>query len=221
MIALIAQVAIMRTHEFVLFAPEGTKRANVAGTFNGWNKDAHPMVLDADGRTFRLKVDVPVGKVQYKFVLNGETWIVDPKGKTIDDGNGNRNSEVVLLPAGFETAAEPGDANLTRSAIFHAQTPSWLNLDRGQLTFRIQTRAHDVGKVELNADNRVVKTMARDSGDELYDVWSATIPYPNRSFGYGFALDGMKGGHFEFDKAKFQPLEVAPWVQDATSSGWN
>ena len=98
MIAMLLLQSQQVTHEFQYVADAGTTRVNVAGTFNNWNKDANPMKIGSDGKTYTLKVSLPYGKHQYKFVLNGETWITDPKAeKNENDGGGNVNSLVFIL----------------------------------------------------------------------------------------------------------------------------
>ncbi|CAN5676727.1 alpha-glycosidase [soil metagenome] len=214
MISLFTQAANLRPHEFVFVAPEGTKKVSVAGTFNAWNKDAQPMSLDADGRTFRRKVDLPVGKVLYKFVLDDTKWIVDPKGKTSNDGNGNDNTILFVWPSDYGSPARPGDGELARSAIYHDQTPSWLNLDRNRLTFKIQARADDVEKAALVIGGKPI-VMTRTPGDELYETWSASVPYSGKSFAYAFRLDGMEVGSYRFSSKAYKPFKVAPWVEDS------
>src|SRR3712207_2459932 len=108
---MILALAALQTvnHVFSYYADVPVKSVNLAGTFNNWDKNAQPMTLGQDGRTWTTSVKLPYGRVQYKFVLNGEQWIVDPKGKTVDDGNGNQNSELVVLPPDFTEAARPTD----------------------------------------------------------------------------------------------------------------
>ena len=76
------------------YKPPGSNPANVylPGEFNGWNIYADPMTFDSDAGvwhvTKRLRVGGPnplpdpgksvPGAYQYKFNLNGSTWIVDP-----------------------------------------------------------------------------------------------------------------------------------------------
>ena len=50
----------------------------MAGTFNNWSKDAAPLKLEPDGRTWTVRLKVPLGRNQYKFVINGGTWVLDP-----------------------------------------------------------------------------------------------------------------------------------------------
>lgn len=63
----------------------------VAGSFNGWEATAWP--LSKTGDQWWLKADVGEGSFQYKFVVNGSTWIPDPNNPdSVDDGYGGRNS---------------------------------------------------------------------------------------------------------------------------------
>ncbi|HVK03957.1 MAG TPA: hypothetical protein VM490_10800, partial [Armatimonadaceae bacterium] len=67
------------THTFVYVADRPLKSVHVAGTFNQWDRGAAPMRADADGRTWRRTMTLPYGGHRYKFVLDGETWVTDPK----------------------------------------------------------------------------------------------------------------------------------------------
>lgn len=68
----------------------------LAGTFNDWKPDAQVMDgPDAEGR-FRVRLALPPGEYQYKFVADG-SWYHDPANeKTTDDGFGGFNSILVV-----------------------------------------------------------------------------------------------------------------------------
>jgi cyclomaltodextrinase / maltogenic alpha-amylase / neopullulanase len=218
-----------RAHAFVLVAPEGTKRVAVAGTFNGWNATANPMRVGDDGRTYRLTLDLPYGVYQYKFVVDGDRWIVDPKGKTIDDGNGNQNSELLIVPADFDRPARRGDDRIARSGVLHEQSSGWLNVDRGRLTVRLRTRKDDLQRVEFAvAGATSCVEMARESSDALYETWVANRAYdPAKPFRYSFRLwdggapvgYGAKGygttTPFLASSRTIRPFVVPAWAQDA------
>ena len=69
--------------------------ASVAGEFNGWDKDATPMTKTLNG--FEVEVELEKGKsYQFRYVLNGTTWINDPYRKTVDNGMGDANSVIEL-----------------------------------------------------------------------------------------------------------------------------
>ena len=70
----------------------------VAGTFNGWNKDAAggKLAFDAQTKTWRGRVELGEGTHQYKLVLNGAEWVIDPSNPDTVSENGSTNSKVVI-----------------------------------------------------------------------------------------------------------------------------
>lgn len=215
MTPLLAILAVQtRTHEFVYTADDDLTRVNVAGTFNNWNKDATPMVKS--GRVWRVKLDLPVGKTYYKFVLDGETWITDPKAqKNEDDGNGNTNSVLFLMPPGYETPSKVGDGQITTSSISHPQEVPFLNWDNGKLYLTLRTRAQDVRRVFVTTDLKPESskskgstfwfskvTMQESGGDEFTTNWTASLPWNRKTpFHYSFQLEDGGRGPLTFDKA--------------------
>lgn len=49
----------------------GAKTVFVAGTFNDWNPESHPLSHLRDGR-WALALDVPPGRHEYKFIIDGQ-----------------------------------------------------------------------------------------------------------------------------------------------------
>lgn len=74
------------------------KRITLAGTFNGWSKEADALAKGADG-VWRIVKRIPPGAHQYKFVIDGSMWNADPHNpaRTPD---GNANSMVSVTGAG-------------------------------------------------------------------------------------------------------------------------
>lgn len=66
----------------------------VAGEFNNWDKEANKMTRTING--FETTIELKKGTYQFKYVLNGQTWINDPTRKVVDDGQGNQNSVIEL-----------------------------------------------------------------------------------------------------------------------------
>jgi 1,4-alpha-glucan branching enzyme len=78
--------------EFALKAPEA-KAVFVAGDFNNWTMDKDKMTKGQDG-IWRIKMTIPPGKYQYKFVVDGQ-WKEDPENtKKIADPYGGFNSVI-------------------------------------------------------------------------------------------------------------------------------
>lgn len=81
------------------FKPDGgsrDKQIHVAGNFNGWTpSDPRYRLTDDDGDgTWSVTVPLPAGTYQYKYVIDGTTWIQDPYApSTAPDGFGGRNGQ--------------------------------------------------------------------------------------------------------------------------------
>ena len=90
---------------------------DLAGDFNDWSTTAAPLAKAADG-SFAVTVDLPVGRHQYKFVVDG-TWTEDPssdKALDADDGHQGHNSGVDVKP----TAAHAFRFTTDAKAVFVA-----------------------------------------------------------------------------------------------------
>lgn len=180
---------------FVYKASEDHQRVNLAGSFNNWNKDAWPMKVDADGRTWRFSVKLEPGKHLYKFVLDGDRWIVDPLAKKNEgDGGGNVNSVLLLVPKGYETPAKIGDGKLTTSTLYHSPEAPYINYDRGMLDIRFRCRPNDAQRVELWMGKKIVE-MKPLASDELYATYGIKVAWDRKKdFDYLFALWDKKAG---------------------------
>ncbi|NNM33879.1 MAG: hypothetical protein HKO53_12470, partial [Gemmatimonadetes bacterium] len=90
----------------------GVKDVFLAGTFNDWNVGATPM-SDADGDgTYETTLLLAAGTYQYKFVVDGSTWITpDDADDFADDGFGGQNAVIVVDSRfdGIETEVGDGD----------------------------------------------------------------------------------------------------------------
>ncbi|MDP1662776.1 MAG: glycogen-binding domain-containing protein [Phycisphaerales bacterium] len=64
-------------------APDA-KAVFVAGTFNDWNPQSHPLTRTRDGR-WALTLDVPPGRYEYKFIIDGQ-WCCEPGSDKPFDG---------------------------------------------------------------------------------------------------------------------------------------
>lgn len=103
-------------HVFTYKVPAGAPAltsVNVAGSFNEWSTTAVPMTKQADG-TWKATLKLNPGSYQYKYVMNGNTWVqsmcsdatwgdpanggkVDPAVTScVDDGFGGQNGVLVV-----------------------------------------------------------------------------------------------------------------------------
>lgn len=213
-------------HEFVYRAAKKLDSVNVAGEFNGWNKDANPLQADADGLTWRTSVPLSVGSYQYKFVLDGANWVVDPANeRKFVEADGNANSLLLLMPPDYKMLASPADGDTALSALHHEQSVPYLNYDRGQLSFELRARPRDLSAVWLQtAGKRVPMKLAQS--DEIYAYYRTEIPWDKKTnLSYDFVLQdgaraetfGAKGlnspAPFQLDAQTYQPFVVPSWVE--------
>ena len=213
-------------HEFVYRADKKLGSVNVAGQFNNWNKEASPLRVDADGLTWRGAVPLSVGAYQYKFVLDGDNWIVDPANQNrFTEADGNVNSLLLVTPPDYQKPASPKDGDTTLSALYHEQSVPYLNYDRGQLSFELRARPDDLSAVSLQvAGKRVPMKLAHS--DAIYAFYQAAIPWDKKTdLSYDFALqdgaqretfgaDGLNSpAKFRVNARTYQPFAVPNWVE--------
>jgi 1,4-alpha-glucan branching enzyme len=78
---------------FELAAPTGST-VSVAGSFNNWDPQQHPMCDNPCEGIFAATVPLCRGRHEYKFVVNGE-WCTDPKcSESVPNACGTLNSVV-------------------------------------------------------------------------------------------------------------------------------
>lgn len=82
----------MREVEFTLNAPDA-RSVYVAGSFNDWDTKALPLKKYRDG-TWRAKIDLPIGRHEYKYFIDG-AWAQDtPCTEKIPNTFGTENCAI-------------------------------------------------------------------------------------------------------------------------------
>ncbi len=225
---LLSLVSAHAQHTFLYSADRDLKSVYVAGTFNGWNKDAQP--LQREGRTWRASLDLDPGRYTYKFVLDGDTWITDPQNPLKEnDGNGHDNSVLLIYPPDFKAPARKGDGVITESAVRYVPDLPDMNWDRGTLQLSVRVRHDDVSRVWANfTDGRQV-AMESTPVDEFYDRFSGSVDWVrSKDLSYEFFLyDGAamkvlgtgglhakdEGDRFVLSASKYKPFVVPSWIE--------
>jgi 1,4-alpha-glucan branching enzyme len=73
-----------------------TSRIFVAGDFNDWNPDTHPLRDRKGSGKFSRQAFLDPGETEYKFVVNG-SWVTDPECRSSKpNGLGSNNSMMVV-----------------------------------------------------------------------------------------------------------------------------
>ena len=213
-------------HVFRFIADKPVTTVNIAGTFNGWDKAATPLHKTSDRKTWEVTLNLAPGKIQYKFVLNGSDWTLDPNSPHEGDGNGNENSYYLLRPSDYSQPARKGDGHIATSAVMHIQEVPYLNFDRGQLSLELRVRPSDVQAISVFVNGKRYR-MTEFPGDDVYAIAKASVPWNRQTtLTYSFELsDGSlvkrygtngfsgKPSPFVLDSKKFRPITVPNWTE--------
>lgn len=195
------------------FTRPGAKQVSVAGGFNGWNKDKNPLTLGSDGRTWRTELKIAPGRYQYKFVVDGRDWVVDPKVKSVPDGSGNPNSEILVEPADYaRLPGKRGDGLITTSAFQHQASKPFQVLTASGLRVMFRSRRGDLDGAEVTVGKRTYPA-TRVTQDDLTETYIATLP-PSTKVYKVHLRDGQAAtsfGPFSVTNAA-KPVNVPGWV---------
>ncbi|MDF1665458.1 MAG: alpha amylase N-terminal ig-like domain-containing protein, partial [Planctomycetota bacterium] len=217
------------------------KSVHLAGTFNGWRVDSTPMSERGHSGVYEVEIELPFGKHEYKFVLNGGTWLQDASNsETQPDGNGGFNSVVHVGRKPASSAGQVGDGKLSAEDLIHdprsLSFASAVDGDR-RLILRVHVLKNDVKSVQLE---RLVSRMGGSgiSADPMRkiatvagrDVYEARLFFGKKVPGvvrYRFLIDdggkkpfvfgknGLGGARFQLVMAGAGRFETPDWVRDA------
>lgn len=137
----------------------------VAGEFNDWKAAA--MERGADG-AWTISLDLPDGTHGYKFLVNGETWILDPANPARKTVAGNENSAVTV---GAGAAAAPAPSASGETTFSYTDPQAQAVFVAGSFN-GWNTESHPMSK--------------NDAG-----VWTATVSLPPGQTTYKFIVDGQ------------------------------
>lgn len=157
----------------------GVNAVSVAGSFNGWNATANPLAdADKDG-IWSATFDLPAGRIEYKFVVNGDQWFTDDNAvETSSDGFGGQNAVATLkdqpVTLGQGTTLKKADA------------PK-LGLRTVTFSFRPTGKPDALCVAGTFNDWTVGKTPMSDADGD--GVWTATLLLAPGSYQYKFVVN--------------------------------
>ncbi|MDO9695064.1 MAG: glycogen-binding domain-containing protein [Candidatus Latescibacteria bacterium] len=148
-------VGVKFTHQ----AP-GAGQVNLAGSFNGWDAQRHPLT-DEGGGVWSIVMALKPGKYEYKFVVDG-AWFADAENPdSAPDSYGGTNSAIQVGDDGKLVAMAPTAARasvgtalnpkLTYSGRYLGRYLAWKDRD-GDPRFRLERPEQNV---DLNFNTKV------------------------------------------------------------------
>lgn len=82
---------------FSFFAPNATS-VSIAGNFNHWNPDHYRLTGPSKEGIWTVVLPLSAGRYEYRYIVNGKDWVLDPSSPSVDDGLGGKNSVLVVEP---------------------------------------------------------------------------------------------------------------------------
>jgi len=214
-------------HTFVLDTRQWEQQpetVHVAGSFNGWSKDATPMRRDEHG-VYRATVDLPEGVHQYKFVIDGQRWVRDPVHSDEEleepDGHGGMNCAVLI---GFDAREldPPRESHIKREALRHDPRTGARVVATGRMVIlEAQTQAGDVRRITATiteADGTTHEASLHHTRRHLgWDAFAALIPVHSERVRYRLTY---ADGEATIETPRHElhavaPFETPEWAKDA------
>lgn len=209
--------------EFAFDAPPGAELVGLAGSFNGWDAAAAPMSRGGDG-LFRAAVELGPGRWLYKFVIDGASWLADPRNPAReDDGHGGANSVLAVGRLARLSASDgvAGDGRIEAAALRHEPSlPRDLqHLPGGRVLLRYATQAHDVESVALAVRGGGLHAMAVALEDERLAVWELELSLAPAAE-YTFVIHDSKTrvsdpATYQLLAAPQRPFRTPAWAKHA------
>jgi cyclomaltodextrinase len=170
----------------------GAKAVYLAGSFNNWS-DSQTRLSDEDGKgVWQTVLDLPVGRYEYKFVVDG-SWHHDPANpQTSDDGFGGFNSILNVadpdqaITAGGAQAASPARPQAAVAAAAEPAPAGQVAVTFAYVPGRVVGAVYLAG--EFNGWNATGEKMDDPEGDGVY---TTTLPLAPGRYPYKFVVDGQ------------------------------
>ncbi len=82
------------------FSAPSAKSVSIAGSFNHWDPQINALTGPDGNGVWTIVLPLPPGRYEYRFIVNGNDWVLDPSAPSEDDGLGERNSLFFVQPSG-------------------------------------------------------------------------------------------------------------------------
>jgi len=179
--------------------PIASSSVSVAGSFNGWKKDAFFLNGPDSAGSFSGVLPLGSGTYPYKFVVDGQRWTQDPGNPAKEPDGFDGFNSVLRIGVEAETSTAP----------FHRQDIEYCEWARRDGLAVLRVRGGAAGAVVLVDSTPVVMDAVGPS------LWEALIRPSSPVFSYSFMIDSQPYGRFVFDTSNAPRLDVPDWVADA------
>ncbi len=160
----------------------GVSSVSAAGNFNGWNATANPLKDDDKDGVWETIVEIPAGKLEYKFVVNGDQWLTDESAADFSsDGFGGRNSVATV-------AATP--IILGHGSAIKKAPAAKVGLHKVTFSYPVTPKPQSVHIAGTFNDWTVGRSAMSDSDGD--GTWTTTLLLPTGSYQYKFVVNSSQ-----------------------------
>jgi len=166
---------------------KAVESVHLAGEFNGWDIKATPMSDEDGDGVWKVVIPLSRGRWEYKFVVDGGTWVTDPHAHDVNYQNFNNGIVYV-------DQEPPPDAKLRRSDLPWSEDRELVPhpVEGGVLFSYLAPEGtqsvHLAG--EFNGWSMTATPMFDDDEDGIWRTWYPLRP--GRRYEYKFVVDGTE-----------------------------
>ena len=174
------------------------KSVSVAGTFNSWNKEANQL-QPVGNNVWSGQITLPEGLHHYKFVIDNERYIEDPKADadlSIDDTFGGKNSGVIAGPDARKMGPAKPDYIEPKTVVFDPSSTEDVNVvSANRVRLRVRALKDDVERVKVFFRDREMNHGQAIDLPKLettrlgYDVFGGVVDVPGEKLNFGIQLE--------------------------------
>lgn len=202
--------------ELTLNGYSQAKNVYVVDDFCCWFPGAQPMQNEKG----KWKFTIPLyeGEYRYAFIIDGYRWLIDPDNpKKAENPYGMNCSFFEVDKEMLETPTAKMDGKIFLRALYHDQTPRYLDANKEHAHFKFRVKKNDITDVTLivmeqkKSERKMKMTKAwEDKYFEYFEYLVQITQYPLRYF---FEVkDGNATAYFSSASASYNKKDVQEFV---------
>lgn len=192
------------------------KNVYVVDDFCCWFPGAQPM--QNDGEKWKLVIPLYEGEYRYAFIVDGYHQLLDPDNpKKAKNPYGIDCSLFEVDKEMLETTTAKMDGKIFLRALYHDQTPRYLDVDQEYAHFKFRTKRDDVTNVALiirgNKKSERKVEMTKSWEDRYFEYFECLTHIKKPPLRYFFEVkDGDATAYFSIAGASYNKKDMQEFV---------
>lgn len=201
--------------EFTLNGYSQAKNLYVVDDFCCWFPGAQPM--KKDNGIWKFSIQLYEGDYYYAFMVDGYHWLIDPDNpKKARNLHGKECSLFRIDEEMLETKVTKMDGKILLKALYHDQTPRYLDIDQKYTHFKFRAKRGDLTDVSLiikkEGRERRIK-MEKTWEDKYFEYFKTTLKLKQLPLKYFFEVkDYNIFAYFSSSGASYEKDDVQEFI---------